>query len=127
MRFKANPVNKGKVLRTGVWRSRAIPIIFRRRGAVVGVLSHRAGGWRLVDHFSPIIMTTLLMRVSGVTYAGEIFEGNETRLQRVRRNNQRVYSLVSAPQELKAEQKLTTAEHVVAHRSAIFACQQEAP
>jgi steroid 5-alpha reductase family enzyme len=50
-RFKANPANKGRVLQTGVWRSYYL-------------FSLAAGGWWTV--FSPIIMTILLLRVSGV-------------------------------------------------------------
>ena len=97
VRFKANPVNKGKVLQTGVWRYTRHPNYFRRRDAVVGVLSRRAGGWRLVDNLQPDHHDDLADARIGCDTAGEILEGNETRLQRVRRNDKRIYSLVSAP------------------------------
>jgi steroid 5-alpha reductase family enzyme len=66
-RFKANPANQGMVLQTGVWRYTRHPNYF---GDAVQWLAYYlvalvAGGWWTL--FSPIIMTTLLLRVSGVT------------------------------------------------------------
>ena len=67
VRFKANPVNKGKVLRTGVWRYTRHPNYFGDAAQwwAYYLIALAAGGWWTI--FSPIIMTTLLMRVSGVT------------------------------------------------------------
>ena len=67
VRFKANPVNKGKVLQTGVWRYTRHPNYFGDAAQwwAYYLIALAAGGWWTI--FSPIIMTTLLMRVSGVT------------------------------------------------------------
>jgi steroid 5-alpha reductase family enzyme len=67
VRFKANPANKGKVLRTGVWRYTRHPNYFGDAAQwwAYYLIALAAGGWWTI--FSPIIMSTLLMRVSGVT------------------------------------------------------------
>ena len=67
VRFKANPANKGKVLNTGVWRYTRHPNYFGDSAQwwAFYIIALAAGGWWTI--FSPIIMTTLLMRVSGVT------------------------------------------------------------
>ncbi len=66
-RFKANPANKGKVLNTGVWRYTRHPNYFGDAAQWWGyylVAAAASGGfWTIL---SPIIMTTLLLRVSGV-------------------------------------------------------------
>lgn len=66
-RFKANPANKGKVLQTGVWRYTRHPNYFGDAAQWWGFygIALAAGGWWTI--FSPILMTLLLMRVSGVT------------------------------------------------------------
>ena len=66
-RFKANPANQGMVLRSGVWHYTRHPNYF---GDAVQwwayyLIALVAGGWWTL--FSPIIMTALLLRVSGVT------------------------------------------------------------
>jgi len=65
-RFKANPANKGKVLQTGVWRYTRHPNYFgdATQWWAYYLIALAAGGWWTI--FSPIIMTALLMRVSGV-------------------------------------------------------------
>lgn len=64
--FKADPANKGQVMRSGVWRYTRHPNYFGDAAQWWGfyVLAAVAGGWWTI--FSPIIMTTLLVRVSGV-------------------------------------------------------------
>ena len=66
VRFRANPNNKGKVLQTGVWRYTRHPNYFgdATQWWAYYLVALAAGGWWTV--FSPIIMTGLLMRVSGV-------------------------------------------------------------
>jgi steroid 5-alpha reductase family enzyme len=66
-RFKANPANKGKVMQTGVWRYTRHPNYFGDAAQwwAYYLIALAAGGWWTI--FSPILMTTLLMRVSGVT------------------------------------------------------------
>ncbi len=65
--FKANPDNKGKVLNTGVWHYTRHPNYFgdATQWWAFYLMAAASGGWLTI--FSPIIMTTLLMRVSGVT------------------------------------------------------------
>ncbi len=65
-RFKANPANKGKVLNRGVWHYTRHPNYF---GDAIQwwsyyLIAAAAGGFWTI--FSPLIMTTLLLRVSGV-------------------------------------------------------------
>jgi steroid 5-alpha reductase family enzyme len=66
-RFKANPVNKGKVLNTGVWRYTRHPNYFgdATQWWAFYLIALAAGGWWTI--FSPLLMTLFLMRVSGVT------------------------------------------------------------
>jgi steroid 5-alpha reductase family enzyme len=65
-RFKADPVNKGKVLDTGLWRYTRHPNYFGNALVWWGffLLALSAGGWWTV--VSPLLMTFLLLKVSGV-------------------------------------------------------------
>ena len=65
-RFKANPCNKGKVMDKGVWRYTRHPNYFGDSAQWWGyyLIALAAGGWWTI--FSPILMTMLLLRVSGV-------------------------------------------------------------
>lgn len=65
-RFKADPTNKGKVLDTGVWRYTRHPNYFgdaTQWWAYYLVAAAAGGFWTI---WSPIVMTLLLLRVSGV-------------------------------------------------------------
>ena len=66
-RFKADPANKGKVLRTGLWRYSRHPNYFGDAVQWWGYFGFAlaVGAWWTV--FSPLLMTLLLRRVSGVT------------------------------------------------------------
>jgi steroid 5-alpha reductase family enzyme len=66
-RFKANPANKGNILDHGVWRYSRHPNYFGDSAQWWGyyLIAASAGGWWTI--FSPILMTFLLLRVSGVT------------------------------------------------------------
>ncbi len=66
-RFKADPANKGKVFDRGVWNYTRHPNYFgdATQWWAYYLIAAAAGGFWTV--FSPIIMTILLMRVSGVT------------------------------------------------------------
>ena len=65
-RFKANPANKGKVMDSGLWRYTRHPNYFgdATQWWAYYLIAASAGGWWMI--FSPIVMTTLLLRVSGV-------------------------------------------------------------
>lgn len=65
-RFKKDPVNKGKLLTTGYWSVTRHPNYFGDAAQWWGfwLFAFSAGAWWTV--FSPIIMTYLLMKVSGV-------------------------------------------------------------
>jgi steroid 5-alpha reductase family enzyme len=64
--FKANPENKGKLLDTGLWRYTRHPNYFGDAAAWWGyylIALSGGGAWTI---YSPIIMTLLLVKVSGV-------------------------------------------------------------
>ncbi len=65
-RFRADPANRGKVFSGGVWRYSRHPNYFGEAAMWWGyyLLAAAAGGWWTI--FSPILMTFLLLRVSGV-------------------------------------------------------------
>jgi steroid 5-alpha reductase family enzyme len=66
-RFKADPANIGRVLTTGVWRYSRHPNYFgdATQWWAYYLIALSAGGWWTI--FSIIIMTSLLLRVSGVS------------------------------------------------------------
>ncbi len=64
--FKKNPVNKGKLLTTGVWRYTRHPNYFGDAAQWWGYYLIAAASGGLWTVFSPAIMTLLLIRVSGV-------------------------------------------------------------
>jgi len=66
-RFKANPVNKGKVMSRGVWRYTRHPNYFGDSAQWWGyyLIAAAAGGFWTI--WGPIIMTILLLRVSGAS------------------------------------------------------------
>lgn len=66
LRFKANPTNRGKVLQSGFWRYTRHPNYFGDavQWWVFYLFALASGGWWTI--FSPLLMTYLLVRVSGV-------------------------------------------------------------
>jgi steroid 5-alpha reductase family enzyme len=66
-RFKSDPANRGKVMRAGLWRYTRHPNYFGDAtvwwGLFIVAASTGSGVWTF---FSPILMTFLLLRVSGV-------------------------------------------------------------
>jgi steroid 5-alpha reductase family enzyme len=66
VRFKADPANKGKLMTTGVWRTSRHPNYFGDAAQWWGyyLIAAAAGGYWTI--FSPVLMTALLLRVSGV-------------------------------------------------------------
>ena len=65
-RFKANPDNQGKVMDRGLWRNTRHPNYFGEACLWWGfwLIAASAGGWWTM--FSPLLMTVLLLKVSGV-------------------------------------------------------------
>lgn len=66
-RFKANPDNQGKVMQSGLWRYTRHPNYFGEWCIWLGfyLLAVPAGGWWTI--VSPLLMTFLLLRFSGVS------------------------------------------------------------
>ncbi len=73
-KFRADPDNKGKVLRRGVWRLTRHPNYFGDAAQWWGfyLIAAAAGGWWTI--ISPILMTYLLVRVSGVALLEKTLE-----------------------------------------------------
>jgi steroid 5-alpha reductase family enzyme len=72
--FRADPANKGKVMSKGVWRYTRHPNYFGDATQWWGyfLIAVSAGGWWTI--FSPILMTFLLLRVSGVALLEKTLE-----------------------------------------------------
>ena len=68
-RFKADPASKGQVMDRGLWRYTRHPNYFGDACVWWGIflVAAGAGGWAWVSVIGPVVMTTLLRRVSGVT------------------------------------------------------------
>lgn len=78
-RFKANPDNKGRVLDQGLWRYTRHPNYFgdALQWWAYYLITAATGGWWTL--FSPVLMTVLLVRVSGAALLERTL--TETRLQ----------------------------------------------
>jgi steroid 5-alpha reductase family enzyme len=65
-RFKSNPAQKGRVLNTGLWRYTRHPNYFGETALWWGyyAMALSAGAWWTI--FAPLLMTLLLLKVSGV-------------------------------------------------------------
>ena len=66
-RFKGNPENRGRVMNTGLWRYTRHPNYFGEFCVWWGfyLIALSAGGWWAIE--SPLLMSVLLLKVSGVT------------------------------------------------------------
>lgn len=67
--FKSDPANKGKVMDRGLWRYTRHPNYFGDAAVWWGhfLIAAAASAYGWITLFSPLLMTFLLMRVSGVT------------------------------------------------------------
>ncbi len=87
-RFKADPDNRGRVLDTGLWRYTRHPNYFGEFCIwwAFWLFAVAAGAWWTV--FSPVLMSFLLLRVSGVTMLeGTISERRPRYAEYIRRTN----------------------------------------
>jgi len=76
-RFKKDPENKGRIMTSGLWRLTRHPNYFGEAAMWWGLLVIALsvpGGWKAVA--SPVLLTFLLLRVSGVTMLEKKYEGN---------------------------------------------------
>lgn len=87
-RFKKDPGNKGKIMSSGLWKYTRHPNYFGEAAMWWGVfliaLSVRAG-WTAV--ISPLLITFLLLRVSGVTMLEKKYAGNKEFQEYAKRTN----------------------------------------
>ncbi|NUO81707.1 DUF1295 domain-containing protein [candidate division KSB1 bacterium] len=67
LRFKSNPANRGKLMNTGLWRYTRHPNYFGEAVLWWGCFLFAAATGAYWTIISPIIITTLLLKVSGVT------------------------------------------------------------
>ena len=65
-RFRADPANKGRVLESGLWRYSRHPNYFGDAVVWWGLYAVAAGAGAYWTIFAPVIMTFLLLEVSGV-------------------------------------------------------------
>ena len=87
-RFKAEPENRGKIMTTGLWRYTRHPNYFGEAGMWWGIfliaLSVELGFTALV---SPLVITFLLLKVSGVTMLEKKYSGNPEFAEYARRTS----------------------------------------
>jgi len=78
LRFKQNPNNKGKVMDKGLWYFTRHPNYFGEVCVWWGIfiISIGSGIWYL-SILSPILITYMLLKVSGITMLEKRYEGND--------------------------------------------------
>lgn len=78
LRFKKNPANKGKVMDKGLWYFSRHPNYFGEVCVWWGIflISIGSGMW-YVSILSPILITYLLLKVSGITMLEKRYDGND--------------------------------------------------
>jgi len=87
-RFRSNPENSGKVLDQGLWRYTRHPNYFGNFTMWWGffLIALSAGGWWTI--ISPLLMTFLLLKVSGVALLEKDISGRRPQYQQyIRRTN----------------------------------------
>ena len=86
-RFKANPANRGKVMDSGVWRFTRHPNYFGDAAQWWGFFLLAAGAGAWWTFLSPLLMTFLLMRVSGVALLEKTLQARPGYAEYTRRTN----------------------------------------
>jgi len=98
--FKADPANQGQVMDRGLWRYTRHPNYFGECctwwGLFVIALASGGAWWSIV---SPLLMTVLLLKVSGVSLSGSRHHGAPPRLPRLHRPHQRLRAAPAARQQ----------------------------
>jgi steroid 5-alpha reductase family enzyme len=88
MQFKKDPGNKGKIMTAGLWRLTRHPNYFGETALWWGIfliaLSVK-NGWTAV--ISPVLITFLLLRVSGVAMLERKYAGNQEFMEYARRTS----------------------------------------
>ncbi|BCA79296.1 DUF1295 domain-containing protein [Desulfuromonas sp. AOP6] len=77
LRFKRDPVNRGKIMQTGLWRTTRHPNYFGEATLWWGIFLIALGspvGWAAV--VSPLLIDFLLLKVSGIPMLEAKYEGN---------------------------------------------------
>ena len=78
LRFKKNPANKGRVMNQGLWRYSRHPNYFGEVCVWWGMFLISIGsGYWFISILSPLLITFLLLKVSGVTLLEKRYEGND--------------------------------------------------
>lgn len=78
LRFKKNPANKGRVMNHGLWRYSRHPNYFGEVCVWWGMFLISIGsGYWFISILSPLLITFLLLKVSGVTLLEKRYEGND--------------------------------------------------
>lgn len=77
MQFKKDQQNKGKIMQTGLWKYSRHPNYFGESLLWWGIfiVSISAGHW-YISIISPVVLTFLLLRVSGVVMLEKKYKGN---------------------------------------------------
>ena len=77
MRFKNNPSNKGKIMRYGLWKYTRHPNYFGEALLWWGIFIIATGSGNIfISILSPVALTYLLLKVSGVTMLEKKYTGN---------------------------------------------------
>lgn len=77
-RFKKDPRNRGKIMTTGLWRLTRHPNYFGEATLWWGIFLIALSAWNgWMAVISPVLITFLLLRVSGVTMLEKKYAGNQ--------------------------------------------------
>lgn len=99
-RFKTDPANKGKILDRGLWRYTRHPNYFGETlmwWGIFLVASSSPSGWRTV--IAPLLLTLLLLKVSGVSLTEKKMGEKHTELEEYKR---RVSAFLPRPPKKRA-------------------------
>jgi steroid 5-alpha reductase family enzyme len=88
LKFKKLPENKGKIITTGLWKYTRHPNYFGECVMWWGIfIVSIPSGYFYISVISPLVLTWLLTRVSGVPMLEEKYKGNEEFEQYAKKTN----------------------------------------